>query len=1108
MYKHANLTVVAALLATVLTTVDATDLTNGNTTVVIQRGGTADLSPALRRQGYHFPGEGSSDRCVIRVSGPDSQRCGTIRPDLFPCWKLHKSSVIYSHSGCFDDTQLIRLLLLRDGRVTNMQVIVRVVDSTHPLAAIGNSLEVSAHPLADGTATFAVQLKFPARWQDACSYSLALYPGVLPLPQFGQLGGPVNEVFTCGYYPREPVTYTRTVQTNFTDHVIMELYAESVAESVRVLLPIPTGAAAQPEVASLPPISIQVHHTGLSPLDPWIFHERIPFIVEFKVEVEGHGGSFVTHGTPLDQIHCSNISVFTDIDLVQGAVAFLPCLSANNTSAAHFHCRVLGNSGTLLATTTITVHLVDPLTAVTPLLLASSASDGLEHLQVAILDAIEGAVNHSCSHQLLWKPHSGHLEWVGLEDSLNSSLNHPFGLTQEELLTGNLSYRRGSRPRGSLQDHLQWETRCPGMHPLQMTILISSTGPDVQPPTVDFNLFQMVAFVGFASQLNGVMLQSSDPDSNTWGTLYQILTVGGRIFLSPTASELAHLHLPQYVLEAFPDASLVTNFTQEQLDRGHVWYLPNQVKGNSSLILRLQDASSNVQPELVHVHVRVSLDTPETVDKQVVAVIRPLKLSPLRLMPFQMSAAITSDHLSADELQASYVVLSSPLHGRLCLGDAPCEDSVASFTQSAVDSGLLHYHRSEESFSVDAVHLLVAGSVPVLQWFLIHRSLSPLEAAMQSALQGSSLVVEAGSSTPLTEDLLGVWAAELQSAMEVAVVTPPQHGELSVEGTFPLANLTNITYTHSGREVCSDEMLLAVLVEGVAVELTVITITIVTMTHPQDMPLVIPIPRTIFQPSIALERDDIVILPEPTCANVTYLHITETPQNGTLLLDVKDDSQDVLVLEVGNRFSLDSLLLGAVGYNLHPNLALEEAITDSLSFTVPLVTGTQEHLLTLHYARSASQPPYQVSLNPPNLLRIGHIGGGTYGVTLTPSILQASVLPAPAPKVAVVSVFPPTFLQGYRKGVDTGRLTPLLPIMPLEDLHRAELVFELQQTSLNITEDVLSVSVTVNASHLQVPVVSDVANISLKWSYVFFELPLLSVKEEKDSEKEVTVTVR
>ena len=69
MYKHAKLTIVALLFATVLTTVVTTDLTNGNTTLEIQRGRTADLSPALLQQGYHFPAEGSTDRCMIRVSG-------------------------------------------------------------------------------------------------------------------------------------------------------------------------------------------------------------------------------------------------------------------------------------------------------------------------------------------------------------------------------------------------------------------------------------------------------------------------------------------------------------------------------------------------------------------------------------------------------------------------------------------------------------------------------------------------------------------------------------------------------------------------------------------------------------------------------------------------------------------------------------------------------------------------------------------------------------------------------------------------------------------------------------------------------------------------------
>lgn len=1103
MYKHAKLTIVALLFATVLTTVVTTDLTNGNTTLEIQRGRTADLSQALLQQGYHFPGEGSTDPCVIRVSGPDSQRCGTVRPNLFPCRSLHNSSVIYTHYGCFDSKHLIRLAVLRNGRATNIQLTVRVVDSTHPLSAIGNSLEVSARPLADGGDTFAIQLKFPVRWLDACSYSLVMYPGVLPLPQLGRLGGPINEFFSCGYYPMEPITYTRTLQTNFTDHLIIQLHAESVADSVRVLLPLPTVPAAQPAVPSLP-ISFNSYHTGLSPLDPWIVLGSIPVVGDFRMEVEGSGGSFVTHDTPLDQIHCSNLSIFTDRDLVQGAVAFLPCLSPASPPTADFQCRVLDNSGTLLTTTTITVHLMNPLTSVTPLQL-TLASNALEHVQVAILNAIEIDLNDSCSHLLQVEPRVGYLEWVGLEDSLNSSLDRPFGLTQEELLTGNLSYQRAAHHRHTLQDHFQWETRCPGMHPLLMGVLVSYAGPDLHPPTVDFSVFELVAFEEFASQLNGVMLQSSDPDSNIWGTLYQVITGDGRFFVSHMASKLAHLHILQRTLETLPDATPVTSFTQEQLDSGAMWYLPRGGQGNTSLLLRLLDSSHNVQLELVHVHVRVSHRTPEPTDNQILSVIKPLELSPLQLTPFQTSATITSHHLRANGLPANYTVLSQPLNGQLCLGDVPCTESVVDFTQSNVDSGLLQYHPSEKNFSVDAFLFLLTGSVSILQWFVIHRSLLPLEAALQSVSQGSSLVVEAGGSAPLTEGLLGKWEAEEQRAVEVAVVSPPKYGELSLEGTAPLANLSNVTYTHSGRIVCSDEMLLAVLVEGVTMELTVVTIIV---TRPQDLSLVISNPITISQPSIALSEHNILILSDSTCANTTFLHITEAPRSGTLLLDVRDDSQDVLVLEQGSRFSLESLQLSAVGYSLRPHLASVETINDSLSFTVPLVTGNQEHTLPIHYARSASQLSYQVSVNPPNSLHVGHIGGGAYGVALTPSVLQASVLPVPAPKMADIILIPPTLLQGYRRGADSQRLTPLLPIVPLEDLHRAELLFKLQETPLNVTEDVLHVSVTVNTSHLGAPVVSDAAIISLKWTYAFFELPVLSVKEEKAGEKEVTVTVR
>ena len=1102
MNKHAALTVVAALLITIVTT----DLTNGNATVLIKRGGTADLSPALAQQGHRFPREESAERCVIRA-GPDSQRCGEIRPNLFPCWKVYQSSVTYSHSGCFGDTELIHLQILRDDGVTNVQVAVRVVNNTHQLATIGESVKVTALPLA--VETFALELKFPARWQGACTYFLALYPGELPLPRSGLLRGPVNQHFTCGYYPREPIIYTRTRRTNFTDHVILQLHAQSGAESVRVLLPIHIAPATQPEVASLPPISFSVYHTGLSPLDPQLFLANMPFVLlDSKVKVEGYGGSFVTHDTPLDQIHCSNVSVFTHSDLLQGAVSFLPCLSLHNTSIARFHCSVMDLSGSLLAVTTITVNLADHLTPVAPLLLMSP-SEALQQLQVTILDAMEDTVNLTCSHQLLLAPQVGYLQWSGPEYSLNSSINRPFGLTHEELLLGNLSYT--SIPSRVLHDHFQWETRCPGARPLQMTILISSAEPDQWPPKVDFSLLQLLSFSGFASQLNGAMLQSSDPDSNIWETLYQVLIGSGRIVVSPTASTLERVHLPGAVLEALPDSSPATNVTQEQLDRGHVWYVPDQMEGNTTMILLLQDASHNLQPEHVLVHVQVSPNSPATSNRQVMAVFGLLELLPLKMMHFHAFASITSAHLNVVGLRADYILLSSPFHGHLCLGDAPCTESVSNFTQTAIDEGLLRYHPSDESFSVDAFQFLATGEVTVLpEWFVIYRDLSPLEAAMQSVQQASAnLVLEAGSSAPLTADLLGTWASEEISATAVAlaVVKSPEYGRLSVEGMFSLANLSSVNYTHLGQESCSDEILLAVFVNGVATELTVVTV-IVKTTNPQFIPFVFSTPLAVSQPSIALDAGSVFIPGAPTCSNVTFLHVTKAPQNGTLLLDVKDDSQDVLVLEQGSRFALDDLQLGAVGYSLHSHLSQEEAISDSLLFVVPLVTGTQEHLLPIQYTRSASQAPYQVALNPPNSLYISHIGGGRYGATLTASLLQASVHPAPAPKVASVMISPPTLLHGHRRSVDDGSLTPLRPIVPLEDLSRADWVFELQQTQWNVTDDILSVSVTVNTSLLQAPVTSDLANITLKWAYVSFKFPSLSVKEEEEGGREVTLTVR
>ena len=1094
---------VSALFLSVSITIVQTDRTNENPTcskpVVAERGRFVNLAPTLKA--FLAP-QATNSSCYVRALASDWTRCGTIRPDVFSCSYVFESNstIRYDHFGCFGNKESIRFQVSRGGSVSRLQIVAKVVDSSHHLATVKSSLKVSLTPHGDGERLFKIQFLFSPEWRDACFYTVAIFPGVLPLPQHGEIEGPINKLFSCGFAPKESFIYVQ--RTAKVDHIILIFTQDYPTNQQRLLLPLKTTADHDYEtVEHFPDFEISVHHTALTPIPPGRFREALPLSGDYlKVHIEGEGGVFVNDGLiQMPSGTCvSELSVFTMDDVRDRSVAFHPASNNGNNTGSQFNVRVFDPSGQLLAVSKLRVKF-DTLLQIVPLTLIMHGNT-FEDLHAPLLSSVSVLqLNSTCSHQFHYDSNRGFFS--GIEHTRDSPF---FQISHSDLMSTSLSYHQRAALSYSY-DCFEWTIDCeePSLS-LEMTVYLVRISPSASQPQLDFSIRSLDVSTLFITQLNGLMIQASDFDESNWDIKYTVDS--GQIILIPNVSQIHDPFIPASSL--VQNVSLKNEFTQEHLDKGMVWYIPPWSPNNATtnITLHLQGANNT---GTVAITVSV-LSAPKS--NQVEAIFEWVELHPLHLTPLTQRGEITPEHIKSVESEENYSMVYEPVWGRICsTGFQLCEKSLTTFSQGEINNGSVHYVVSGAEFEVDAFAFTTHDSVsPTLHWFVIRKALTPGQVATKKTNRSlvPNVAVQQGGNVSLP---LSVIPKDFRSLpfFNVHVVSPPQYGNLSTTGMFTRDELEkgSILYKHGGKPFCLDEIFLAL--ETYNITFGVISVQIAFQTSKTDMvyPPVTITNKAFHVPSVAFSPLDVFIF-TPHCEAETLARIKVLPRYGNIVFGVPDNSNLTRFFELGGQFSLDDLVKGNIGYEIQAEF-ISSSVNDSFSFSIPSLTNSTEYTVVLSYSQAANMQ-YNITIDPQSPILYGtEIRNRIYGFPLSKSSLGINVFPKPSPKATLVCLTYSRRFNLYRHNPEEG--TDDLQernCFPVEDLTRTDYWLELDHVDRNVnnnTSDILGVQVSVYHSANGPMATSNRVNITMRWSFVYFQKREITIAEKTNPIFEVSL---
>ena len=1075
-----------ALLLTMVQT-DGTDQPYSDV-VAVERGRSVALSPVLRKI---LP---RSDGCQVRLLGEIWSRCSNVQPDVFDC--MVEEVTLY-HYGCYRKTEQLQFQVETDinSTVTWFQVAVHILPANHPLTAIGNTIRIRPF-LRGNTSSFQLDLEFPSKALNACYYSLAVYPGILPLPQFGNLSGPINRPLTCGYtLSDDPFVYTLDplhLNSDLQDYVIILLWENDFSEALRILLPI-KGIPMESLSFPLSPIPLVISHTAGTPLEPNLFQIPASHNHYLTIQLESTEGTFASH--PCD--YCSAVSVFTVADLLdQSSVGYFP--HSLNSSSGIVNYTIFDLSGKPLLESVILV-ISDFMQEILPVIL--NVVDKRDNIQLDLLESVRNAnISEYCYHKVTEKPKYGYLQWVGNDNQIHDTLSLvPFILSHSSLISGQLSYHLLNETPLESTDQLHWQINCMDGFPLTIVVRINYFD-QLPTPSLHFVADSFNAVEGQATQLTNLFIQSSAPKSNDWDTLFFQANQTGSLFLAP--KNLSFFHSGPMInasdLLSLSDVSSTIFFRQRDLDLGLLWYVPPLNANSDNILFEFDMISTSPLSSAVLVLLgRKNLEE-ATFGGPTVTLPRDFRLS-----SFQTKATITSDHLSvkiSSEVIVHYLILRGPFGGYLCMEGSYCNQTITGFTQDHINSGLIYYQMESDSLDYDAV--LLSSNIPGSKnfWFLVEVSKPVLVEALENIWNPlPSIVVEEGFLAVLSADIFQ-YLSDNDSLL--TLVRAPKFGDISHHVILMEQLISSEVIYINTLSGCVDKMVFLVSSNHTN-EVTFISLDII-IRRKQD-PVFEPSIVTISHPSLTLSIEHINISNSPFCREQTILQITRVPESGQLIYGIPDDFLFPIPLSIGAAFTIGDIYqkrigfelinpMGGVDYFAFRLLHLDESLVYNVTF--------------FHKALSPGESNYNISHPSYPIQHVSFITADFYGFHLENVLQDISIYPLPAPKSTKVIIetemaFPFT---GQRYGLLDNLTSPMKSEFPLEDAFRSVLTFTANPSQLgDFPYGIVTVYLNLTISTAFFQDASKAFELQVKWSAVFFEQQHITIEEGFET---VSVIVR
>lgn len=365
-----------------------------------------------------------------------------------------------------------------------------------------------------------------------------------------------------------------------------------------------------------------------------------------------------------------------------------------------------------------------------------------------------------------------------------------------------------------------------GKHNVEGTVMIMIIAVDDETPRLAINDGLEIE-VGETKEINNKILKATDLDSED-STLTFIIRYGpGQGILKKKTD-----HGP------FENITVGMNFTQMELDQGHVFYTHNGQEGVRDLIkFDVTDGSNPLIDRFFYITVsNIDRVFPEVVSKGV-----SLKEGGSVMLATDLLS--TSDLNSPDE-NLVFTITRAPVRGHLESTDTPGMP-IVSFTQLQLAGSKIYYiHTSDDEIKMDSFEFEVTdGYNPVFRTFRV--SVVDVD-NKKPVLTVHELLVSEGHSKLITPFELTVEDQDTaEEFLKFTVTQLPIHGKLLFNNSRSITSFTKqdlnenlISYKHDGTETYQDSFSFTVT-DGTHSDFYVFPDTVFETRRPQVMKITI-----------------------------------------------------------------------------------------------------------------------------------------------------------------------------------------------------------------------------------------------------------------------------
>lgn len=365
-----------------------------------------------------------------------------------------------------------------------------------------------------------------------------------------------------------------------------------------------------------------------------------------------------------------------------------------------------------------------------------------------------------------------------------------------------------------------------GKHNVEGTVMIMIIAIDDETPRLTINDGLEIE-IGETKEINNKILKATDLDSED-STLTFIIRYGpGQGILQRKTKD-----------GTFENITVRMNFTQMELDQGHVFYTHNGQEGIRDLIkFDVTDGSNSLIDRYFYITVsNIDRVFPEVVSKGV-------------SLKEGGSVMLTTDLLSTSDLNSPdenlvFTITRVPVRGHLESTDTPGMP-IVSFTQLQLAGSKIYYiHSSDDEIKMDSFEFEVTdGYNPVFRTFRV--SIVDID-NKKPVLTVHVLLVSEGQSKLITPFELTVEDQDTaEEFLKFTVTQLPIHGKLLFNNSRPTTSFTKqdlnenlISYKHDGSESYQDSFSFTVT-DGTHTDFYVFPDTVFETRRPQVMKITI-----------------------------------------------------------------------------------------------------------------------------------------------------------------------------------------------------------------------------------------------------------------------------